>query len=368
MRNFKILILVPILLASLFSLSGCGYNDVQKDRQEKVEKALKYVNEKYAEDPSFKKYERKDIVSNSSFCTDMISGVTRDVCGNGTAGGASGVVEFKDGNRVYDGKIDTRQGEQIRADFEKYFYNEIINAEYTNETITDFSESYTSYPHNQDAFDKYYDGNIKNYVTDESITFRGNVTIIVDKKNLDEYYEELIARIKNINMNLYIDYDILFINKEQRDSIIKFDTSGVDNRSFKDEKILAMVKIEGSTKQNNINARKYVTCGSGYGMRLSDKNININLGDITITKSNIKRGEIEKESTEADKANDINKNSSIKIGDNSYIVCYDEIYEVKISQRINNIIEQSGSGYILVDVWIGSVDSSFDMGYVLLDH
>lgn len=372
MKKLKILLVVLMLIIVLFLCSGCGYFEVKERRQYQVEKAIKHLNTKYAEDPSFKKYERKDVISNDdSFFSDVFSGIAYDICGNnlGTGSNAPTVVSFKDGTKVYDGNSDTKQQKIIREDFEKYFYNEIINEEYTNDIITEFSQSYLGMPNTESVFDTYYDGDMENYITENEIVLRGNITILIDRDEFDEYYTELIERIKNMKMNLAMYYNILFIDKDYKNLVEKKSYSDdFDNESFSDEKILSIVKLEGHVK--NLRIDKYVNYGYEFGILFVDKDLNfdISLKDIIITKSNLSEEELI-EKADIIKS-EVGQTGRSKLNDNSYIVCYEDVYEnavynVRFSERLNNAVKESGKGYIYVSL---RVDSLWGIKYTLLSN
>lgn len=255
MKYLKSLFLVSILIITIFLLSGCTYIEERQQKEENEENALKYINSKYSQDSSFEKYERKDIkrdVSTCSVCANLGFGVCNDTVGCTGSGLAEGrvrnVVELKDGTIIYGGKYDSKQSKQILSDFEKYFYGEIINTKYQGEVIDRFSEqNYYSSNKKDSVFSEYYDGDIKNYKTENYINFTGRIVIPIDRSEYDTYYKGLISRIKGMKMNLYFYYEILFVDKQQTTST-NYDT--FDNLSSDNYGVISVVTIDGNNQGN----------------------------------------------------------------------------------------------------------------------
>lgn len=242
MKKTKVLLIIFVMIMMVFSLSGCKFIEVQEEQQEAKEKTIQYLNSKYKKESSFKKYERKDLKK----ALDNNSGVSSFVCSTccsiepfcNFTYSASNAFQMKDGTIVMKDKngefTDNRQGDKIKEDFKKYFYNQYFGKyNYTNENITYLSK-YEKYDYiktrndNDGQFSIYYDGtNINEIMNDKPLYIEGDVRIWIQSSNFESTCKEIENSLKNSKMyyigTVYI-YDINMKNNNVSDDDKKIGT------------------------------------------------------------------------------------------------------------------------------------------------
>lgn len=263
----KSIAIVILLILALFTLTGCEYFDVQKQQQTLNEEAIKYLNEKYSREESFKKYERKDIdktLGSNKFsdyiCHQAMGGDGGTGCPN-TPFGVSNAIQMKDNTIVIKTKndnkyYDNKQTERIKNDFEKYYYSKLFNDyEYTDNNISFLSEYYIAQHNNNlynNLFSRYYEEDIEQYVRNQKIYVDSVIIIWVDEEDWEEQCMNIASSIDKIEFQLLLNGKIYFMDKNMKSKVNKYllDDNGEFYNKYQ-EGLLGYLKVISDDKNRD---------------------------------------------------------------------------------------------------------------------
>ena len=228
MKYKKIVALIIMLMLTLVTLTGCEYFDVQKEQQEFNEDTIDYLNEKYSRESSFKKYERKDIkktIGNntiSEFVCYRIFGPGGSGCPSFEFGKSTKII-MKDGTVVLDAKYDNRQVEKIKSDFEDYHRGLFKNYDYADNVITflsGYDPRFRGIKANYDGiFNKYYDGNMKQFLEEQEIYANGVIVIWIDEDEWEEECLNIAREFEGLDSKLSINERIYFMDRNMKNKV-----------------------------------------------------------------------------------------------------------------------------------------------------
>lgn len=225
-KILKFIALLLILILTMIMLTGCEYFDVRKQQQEIKEDTIEYLNDKYSGEQSFKKYQRKDIkkvVGDNShlacyLCHTFIGKIEPFVEFDFSA---SGTIVMKDGTIVRDASTDNRQYEEIKKDFEKYYFKEFFGKyDYTDNSISFLStcnQGLEKYDNGQ--FAKYYDGDIEEYIKGERIYVDSDIVIWIEPLRWAQECENIKNSFENADFELLLDGNVYFMNKNMKNKV-----------------------------------------------------------------------------------------------------------------------------------------------------
>lgn len=340
-RPFKIvlniLIIVELIIFAIV-LSGCDKSSKEANR------AIDYLNNKYKQDSDKwyvrlfgNLYSKDDIeVSGTPYWTDgLLPGTGYDY--------QNVFYKMNDGTIViynYNTKTfaDNKQINEIKSDFEKFFYDQVIKLDNSNGKVEEInkydtnrnSEDYGIFP--CECFKNYYNGNIEEFAKKEKIRITGSIIVWSDIDNWESDCEKIQERISkyNIYANNYDGYCIYFMDSKMKNSTdllnIKYD--------FSQEGMLGELDIIYDGEHDKY--EKYVKLIDGIGVALdSDYNFELKQSDIRFSISRNTNNDVK--NLLQNIYDTYNKPSDFN--SDTYVI-NNPIYEISYSNRLNEFINE----------------------------
>ena len=314
--NKRILSIAILLLILVITLTGCGnsegYKQAKENEENKKKDIVEYLNSKYSED-----YKISDVVKSESLgSSSSVSFGYVDYTGEIN-------YEMSDGVKVFYGRngiiYDDIQVLIIENDLERYIEEEF---ELNNLNVEILKIKGTSSSGANLGFNKYYDGNIKEFISEEKLICNNfELAILTTKDDLENDYDKTVELLKNENFEIE-NKKVYFIDEQYneilKDSVsnTKLESGFYTNYKFGSNGLLCV--LDGANKY--VNANEFFD-----GIAIVSKNIEVRIGDIIFEETNVSGEDI---------TNMIKQKNQGNINYNILPSYSSKIYKIKLSDEL----------------------------------